>query len=307
MAEFGPPEVLRLVETPAPEPGPEDVLVRVAGAAVNWIDVSLRAGRLADAGLLVPAPHHGLGWDVAGTVASVGAAVTDLAPGDRVIGLRDVLGLPGSHAEAVLLHRSAVTPAPTDVDLVAAAALPLAGVTALGALADAGLGTGDRLLVTGAGGVIGRICVAVAAHRGVHVVAHGRPADAAVVTGLGAVAVVDDTGSLAAAVRRHAPAGVDAVVDTANLGGRAHEALRGGGGGRFVALVRPFAPLPLRGTSVVVHEAWADPARLRGLVDLVESGVVTVPEVHRHSLERASGAHAALEAGGLRGRVVLTP
>ena len=75
--EFGAPDVLQLVDGPVPEPGPEDVLVRVAAAGLNWIDVSLRAGRLQHAGLLVPAPRYGMGWDVAGTVEADATTASD--------------------------------------------------------------------------------------------------------------------------------------------------------------------------------------------------------------------------------------
>ncbi|SHK75924.1 NADPH:quinone reductase [Pseudonocardia thermophila] len=299
--EFGAPDVLQLVDGPVPEPGPEDVLVRVAAAGLNWIDVSLRAGRLQHAGLLVPAPRYGMGWDVAGTVEAVGTRVTAVAPGDRVIGLRDVLGRPGTHAEFVALHESAVVDAPDGVDLLTAGGLPLAGVTAIGAVRAAS--SGRSLLVTGGGGVIGQMCVAVAVHRGLDVVAAGRAGDAKRIEGLGARFA--DTDDLAVQLRTLGPRGVDAVIDTANLGAAAHEALRGGG--TFVALVRPFAPLPLRGTRVVVHESWADTTVLRELVELVEKDVVVPPDVLPHRLGEAAAAHALMEAGGLRSRIVLTP
>ena len=128
--------------------------------------------------------------------------------------------------------------------------------------------------------------------RGLRVVAAARARDADLLAGLGAHTVDVDAaapdGDLGAAVRRLVPRGVDAVVDTANLGVAAHEALRGGG--TFVALVRPFAPLPLRGTSVVVHEAWADPAVLAEVVALLEAGVITPPEVITFPLARGGGS-----------------
>jgi NADPH:quinone reductase-like Zn-dependent oxidoreductase len=308
-AEFGPPTNLKIIDAPVPEPGPEDVVVRVAGAGVNWIDVSLRSGRLAQGGLVVPAESYGLGWDVAGVIEAVGAEVTTHAVGDHVIGLRDVLGMPGTHAELVRLHHSAVVCVPEAYVLTALAGLPLAGVTAVRALAASGLDTGDTLLVTGAGGAIGRLCVALALGRGIRVVAAARDSDADVLTALGAevlaVDAVADRGSLGAAARERAGRGVDAVVDTANLGVAAHEALRGAG--TFVALVRPFAPLPLRGTTVVVHESWADPAALAEVVRQLEAGVIEPPEVSVAPLAEAAAAHAVLEAGGVRGRIVLVP
>lgn len=306
--EFGSPNQIRVVEAPRPSPGSEEVLVRVAGAGLNWIDVSLRAGRLAHGGLVVPASRYGMGWDVAGVVEAIGSDVSKHRVGDAVIGLRDVLGLPGTHAEYVALHQDAVTAAPAGVGLVDAAGLPLAGVTALGALAATALTDGGTLLVTGAGGVIGRISVAVAINRGITVVAAGRDTDEPYLTELGATFIdvgPNPGGSLASRVRSLVPRGVDAVVDTANLGTAAHEALRGAG--TFVALVRPFVPLPLRGTTVVVHEAWSSPELLAELVALVEAGVIAVPRAVPYPLDEAAKAHEAMEAGGLRGRLVLVP
>jgi len=309
VVEFGPPTALEIIDTPSPSPGVEDVVVRVVGAGVNWIDVSLRAGRLAHGGLLAPADRYGLGWDVAGVVEAVGAEVRSHAVGDHVIGLRDVLGLPGTHAELVRLHQSAVVAVPEHRDLVGLAGLPLAGVTAVGALAATGLDAGDTLLVTGAGGVVGRLCVALALVRGIRVVAAGRTKDVDQISNLGAELVDPDAlaagGGLVTEVRRLLGRGVDAVVDTANLGVAAHEAVRGAG--TFVALVRPFAPLPLRGTTVVVHESWADPAALGEVAHQLEAGTIEPPEVIATPLDEAAAAHTALEAGGVRGRIVLVP
>lgn len=302
--EFGAPGVLLIIESPRPDPGPKDVLVRVAGAGLNWIDISIRTGMLAQAGLLAPADRYTMGWDVAGIVEAAGSRVTAFQVGDAVVGLRDVLGLPGSHAEYVTLHQDAVTRAPDGVGLVSAAGIPLAGVTAFGALSVAGLRAKQSVLVTGAGGVIGQFCVAIAASRGIEVLAVGRSADAARLADLGAT-VIDAAAPLASGVRALVPAGVDAVVDTANLGTAAHEALRGAG--TFVALVRPFAPLPLRGTTVAVQESWADPERLAEVVSLVETGVIETPSARAYPLAAAAEAHAAMEKGGLRGRVVLVP
>lgn len=307
--EFGTSDALRVVESALPHVGPEDVLVRVAGAGLNWIDVSLRAGRLAAGGLTAPAPRYGMGWDVAGIVESVGAQVTRHRPGDRIIGLRDVLGAPGTHAEYVALHQDAVTAAPAGADLVDAGGFPLAGVTALGALATSGASRDDTVLVTGAGGVIGTLCVSIAVSRGMEVTAVGRGLDADRLTALGVNVVDGDPdavgATLASRVRALVPRGVDAVIDTANLGIAAHEALRGGG--TFVALVRPFAPPPLRGTAVRVHEAWADPALLAEAVALVDTGVIELPRTRRLPLTLVAEAHDVMEAGGLRGRIVLVP
>jgi NADPH:quinone reductase-like Zn-dependent oxidoreductase len=302
---FGGPEVIDVVDTSVPDPGPHQVRVRVAASSVNPIDLSTRAGRLVDAGLMVAEPDIGLGWDVAGTVEAVGARVRSFAIGDQVVGLRNLLFAPGAHAEQVVLDESAVAPAPTSVSLAEAATLPLNALTADRALDLTGLERGRTLLVTGAAGGVGGFVLELAALRGLHTVALARPGDEDLVRDLGASQVLTSAERLGLGVRRLVPGGVDAVVDAAVLGIAAHDGLRDGG--TFVALVAPFAPPPIRGTRVVVQEVTADGARLTELAALVDAGRLTLRVAEALPLDEASKAHQLVEAGGLRGRVVLVP
>ena len=302
---FGGPEVIEVVDTPVPEPGPHQVRIRVAASSVNPIDLSTRAGRLVDAGLMVAEPGVGLGWDVAGTVDATGDRVASYAVGDPVVGLRNLLFAPGAHADQVVLDESAIAPAPTSVPLTEAATLPLNALTADRALDLAGLERGGTLLVTGAAGGVGGFVLELAALRGLHTVALARPGDEDLVRDLGAAQVLTSSERLGLGVRRLVPGGVDAVVDAAVLGIAAHDGLRDGG--TFVALVAPFAPPPIRGTRVVVQEVVADGARLTELAALVDAGRLTLRVAEELPLDGASKAHRLVEAGGLRGRVVLVP
>ncbi|GAA3396612.1 NADP-dependent oxidoreductase [Cryptosporangium minutisporangium] len=302
---FGGPEVLEIVDVPRPAPGTGQVLVRVAAAAVNRIDLSTRNGALAQGGLLAPSARYWLGWDVAGTVEDVGPAVEQFEVGDAVIGLRDVLSAPGTHADYVVLDAGAVAPAPVTVSPTVAATLPLIGLTADRSLALTGLRAGGTLLVTGAAGGVGGLVLQLARHRGVRTVAVAGADDEAQVRRSGATWFVPRTDALAAAVRDVVPGGVDAVIDAAVAGIPAHEALRGGG--VFVALVAPFAPRPLRATQVVVQEVRADGARLAELSALVDAGRLTLPPAETVPLEKIAAAHERVAGGGLRGRVVLVP
>ncbi|MFC4587898.1 NADP-dependent oxidoreductase [Sphaerisporangium corydalis] len=302
---FGGPEVLELIDTPVPDPGPGQIRVKVAGSALNPIDLSARAGRLTEAGLVAPSASLGLGWDVAGHVDALGPDTRRFRPGDAVVGLRDLLFAGGAHAGHVVLDEPAVAKAPTSVSLVEAATLPLNALTADRALGLAGLGRGGTLLVTGASGGVGGFVVELAALRGLRTVAHARPGDVERVRALGADEVVTSADDLGPAVRSIVPGGVDAVVDAAVLGIAAHQALRGAG--TFVALVAPFAPPPIRGTRVVVQEVFADGARLAELAALVDAGALTLRVARTLPLEEARAAHTLLEKGGLRGRIVLTP
>ncbi|GAA5176993.1 NADP-dependent oxidoreductase [Rugosimonospora acidiphila] len=302
--EPGDPNVLEIADLPLPEPGPHQVRIKVAASALNPIDLSARAGRLTAAGLMPPMPQYGLGWDVAGHVDAIGSGTVRFQPGDAVIGLRDLLFAGGAQAEYVVLDESAVAPAPTSVPLTAAATLPLNGLTADRALDLAGLAPGQTLLVTGASGGVGGFAVQLAATRGLRTLALARPHDANRVRALGAE-VVTSSDELGAAVRRIVPGGVDAVIDAAILGITAHQALRGAG--TFVALVAPFAPPPIRGTRVVVQEVFADGNRLAELSKLVDDGALTLRVARAFPLDQAREAHELLEAGGVGGRIILTP
>jgi NADPH:quinone reductase-like Zn-dependent oxidoreductase len=301
----GGPEVLELVDGPEAEVGHGQVRIDVHASSVGWIDVSTRTGRLVDSGLLAPAAQVGLGWDVAGTVSEVGPGVVRFMAGDLVIGLRELLFAPGAHAESVVLDASAVAAAPRSVSLVEAATLPLNGLTAIQSVDLTGLRRGGTLLVTGAAGGVGGFVLEIARLRGIRTVALARQTDADLVCGFGAAHVVTEVEGLGSTVRRLIPGGVDAVIDAANLGITAHNALRSNG--TFVALVRPFAPPPIRGTTAVVQEVWADGDRLAELAVLVDAHKLTLRVARTFPLEDAAEAHALFEAGGTRGRIVLQP
>jgi NADPH2:quinone reductase len=304
--EFGGPNALQIVDLPVPQPGPGQVRVRVAGSSVNPIDLSMRSGALAQAGLLVAAPETALGCDLAGTVAALGEGVTRFAVGQRVVGLRDIYSsIPGAQAEQVVLDEGALAPAPASAGLIEAATLPLNGLTADGALRLAQVDEGDTLLVTGAAGAVGGFVLELAAMRGIRTIAVASEEDEKLVRGLGASEFVARADKLAQPVRDLVPGGVDAVIDAAVSGIVAHEALRSRG--RFVALVRPFAPPPIRGTEVVVQEVFADGARLAELATLIDGGRLTLRVAETMPLADAAAAHERFAAGGLRGRIVLLP
>ncbi|MFJ3207788.1 NADP-dependent oxidoreductase [Streptomyces flaveolus] len=300
---YGGPEVLETVMVPVPEPGPGQVRIRVEAATVNPVDLVTRSGALVEAGLMAAREWTGIGWDVAGVVDRFGAGVTAFVPGQRVIGLRDLLDVSlGAYAEYLVLDATAVAPAPPDATAAAAATLPLNGLTALQALDLLGLVAGDTVLVTGAAGAVGGFAVELAVRRGLRVVAQAGSADEEFVRGLGAEWVVDrDASDLASDVRRLVPGGADGALDTAGHGIRALAAVRTTGA--FATVVGGSAPLPLRG--IRVHQQWisADGAALAGLAVMG----LTLRVADTLPLERAADAHGRLAAGGMRGRLVLVP
>ncbi|MFF9147035.1 NADP-dependent oxidoreductase [Streptomyces sp. NPDC014861] len=304
---FGGPEVLRIADVPVPAAGPGRVRVRVEAATVHPVDLATRAGVLAEAGVMSGGGRLGLGWDVAGVVEETGPDVTHVRPGDRVIGMNDRLDVPlGTQAEQVVLDAHAVVPAPAGLEPVAAATLPLAGLTALQALDALALPGGETLLVTGAAGAVGGYAVQLAAARGLRVVATARAADEASVRELGAALFVPaGAGRLGEEVRALVPGGAAAALDAAVLGAAALDAVRTGGS--FAALVAGGAPYPLRGIRVAPVWVRADGAGLTRLASLAEEGVLTPRVAEALPLAEAAEAHHRLARGGLRGRLVLVP
>jgi NADPH:quinone reductase-like Zn-dependent oxidoreductase len=159
--EFGDPGVLRVQELPDPTPGPDGVVIRVRAAGVNPVDYKIRAGYLKGA-----FPYHlplVPGWDAAGEVAAVGPAVTRFAVGDAVMvyARKDHLQW-GTYAELVRVREEAVAHKPDSLTFTQAAGLPLAGLTALQALAAVDAGPGDVVVVHAAAGGTGHFAVQLA-------------------------------------------------------------------------------------------------------------------------------------------------
>jgi NADPH2:quinone reductase len=300
---YGGPEVLEVVELPTPTPGPGQVLVAVHAAALNPVDLAMRAGGMA-AAIGEPFPL-GLGWDVAGSIAAIGDGVTGWSVGDEVVGLRDeFVGPTGVFASHVVLPAEAVATAPAGVTPEAAATFPLNTLTAHQALDLLGLEAGQSVVVTGAAGGVGDYVVALAALRDLRVIAVARTGDEADVRANGASDFV--TGSdIGAALRELLPDGADGLVDAAQIGVGALAAVRDGGS--FVAVSDPSEPPAERDITVATVHVHHDAAQQAELVRLVESGVLRLRVTGTYSLDDIAKAHEAAAQPGLRGRVVVTP
>jgi NADPH:quinone reductase-like Zn-dependent oxidoreductase len=303
--EFGGPEVLQVIEVPTPEPGPDEVLVAVAGATVAFADVMVRTGMNVQYGATGPRGQFGLGADVAGTVAAVGSAVTRFQVGQAVLGTQERLDRAlGTQAEYVLLEEWELAPAPDGVDLVQLATVGLNGTTADQALDVLDLAPGQWLLVTGAAGGVGLLATELARLRGLRVLAHAGAADEDTVRAAGAELFVPRGEDLVATVRRLVPGGVHGALDAANLAAGAADAVRHGGA--FVSLLNsaPMARRQVRMTNLAWH---TDAERLAKLAGYAAAGVISLRVARTRSLAEIAQAHADLAAGGLRGRVVLVP
>jgi NADPH:quinone reductase len=304
---YGGPEALEVIDAPVPEPGRGQVRIRVEAAAVNPVDAATRQGfmNVGRPGVIRDRDHVGIGWDVAGTVEAAGRGVSSPVPGERVIGLRDRLDQPlGTYAEQVVLDAADVAPIPRDLDSVAASTLPLNGLTAVQALDLLHPAAGQTVLVTGAAGGLGGFGVELAAMRGLRVIAVAGDDDEKLVRQLGASAFIPRSADLATAVRELVPGGVDVAFDAAVLGYPALDAVRAGGS--FAAFVGS-GPDPLRGVRVVPVMIHADGAALTGLAALAAAGKLTLRVAGTFALADAARAHERLEAGGVRGRLVLVP
>jgi NADPH:quinone reductase-like Zn-dependent oxidoreductase len=302
-SRYGGPDVVELTELPEPEPGPGQIRIRVAAATVNPADVLFRGGGLAAA--IEGPPPHVAGLELAGTVDAAGQGAR-LHPGDNVVAMTKFIPSGrGAHAELVVVHRESAARAPANIAPVAAATLPMNGLTVRLALDRLGLVPGSTILVTGAAGAIGGYAVQLAIAEGLRVVAIAGDADDALVRGFGAELVIPRGEHAAEAVRQAFPSGVDAAIDAACLGSRIFPALRDRG--RIVAL-RSFAGETDRGISVElvsVRQYLYEAEKLEHLVELTEAGRLTTRVAETFPLERAAEAHARVEHGGLRGRVVL--
>jgi NADPH:quinone reductase-like Zn-dependent oxidoreductase len=296
--EYGPPEVLHLGELPVGEPGPGQVRVRVTAAAVNATDANTRAGLLSE-WVRTPFPLV-LGWDLAGLVDAAGPGVTRWRPGDAVIGLWDQLSTGvGSYAETALVDADLLAPAPTSGRLDDAAALPLSAMTAKGALDLLDLPAEATLVVTGAAGSVGGFAVQLAKHRGLAAIAVADRSDRQLAFRLGAAELVDRTTPVQTWERL-----ADAVLHTAGPSG-AIAAVRDGG--RYVTVVPGSAPDPERGIQPQTYLVQPDGTALAELSRLVDRNALTLRIADVMPLARADAAHRRLEAGGLRGKLLLDP
>jgi NADPH:quinone reductase-like Zn-dependent oxidoreductase len=200
--EIGGPEKQAFLDVPIPQPGPDELLVRVRAAGVNPGDWRLREGSYGHHGLAV------LGREVAGTVETVGAGVSEFVVGDEVFG-----GCPemvGGWAEHALTIASFTAQRLNGVSPESAAALPVAAATAFDALNRFGLPEGSTVLVNGAGGGVGVPAMQLAKARGLWVI--GVAAKHTLVARFGGIPVAYGAG-VEDRVRTAAPGGVDAVLD----------------------------------------------------------------------------------------------
>jgi NADPH:quinone reductase len=303
--EFGDASVLALVSLPVPEPGPGQVLVHVAAATVNPTDLGFRhGGRRLPEGI---EPPYVPGMDLAGVIDAVGASVSPWQPGDRVMAaVTPWVPGGGAQAEYVVVDADQLALVPGGISLEAAATLPMNAMTTRTALDMLALAPGQTLAVTGSAGAVGGDAIQLGTHDGLTVIGDAKPADEALIRSFGAQHVVTRGAGMAAAVRARYPDGVDAVLDAALLGPAILPAVRDGG---QLMAVRPFqgeTERDIKISLVQVGQHLHEGTRLAELADLAAKGVLTLRIADLIPAANAADAHRRLEAGGVRGRLVLT-
>jgi NADPH:quinone reductase-like Zn-dependent oxidoreductase len=278
-----------------PTSGPSDVLVRVAAASMNFADIAFRDRRIAGT---VP------GFDAAGVVIAEAANGAGPAVGSRVA----TFGWSGAWAELRAVGVDELAVVPDGVGLVAAAAVPVAGLTALRALRRIGPILGRRMLITGASGGVGRYAVQLAARAGAHVVAAvGRPERGDGLEELGAAEVVVGVDGIARPVH--------AALD--NVGGRTlaqvYELIEPGGSVQSVGMASleptsiDFEQARLRGGGRIEAFTVGDRVGpdLAYLIGLVAAGDLDPQIGWLGHWDKVSEAAAALIGRNVRGKAVL--
>ena len=188
---YGGPEGSLLMDVPAPAPRPRDILVEVRAAGLNPVDFKFRQGKLR--AILRPKLPFVLGNEFAGEVIAVGSEVKRFGVGDRVFA-RVAKDRAGAFAEQACVDENDAAHMPRNLDFTAAAAVPLAGLTALQALRDElGVKPGQKVFISGGAGGVGTFAIQIAKWLGAHVTTTASKRGEALVRSLGCDEVIDYT------------------------------------------------------------------------------------------------------------------
>jgi NADPH:quinone reductase-like Zn-dependent oxidoreductase len=311
-SRYGPPEVLQIKDVEKPVPKDNEVLVRIAATTVCAADWRLRKAdpffiRLVT-GLWRPTKIPILGMEFAGTIESVGKAVTNFAAGEEVFGATGFKF--GAYAEYLCMpEKDGLATKPVNMTFEEAAAVMFGGTSALHFLRESNIKPGQKVLIYGASGSVGVFAVQLARHFGAHVTGVCSTANVELVKSLGADEVVDYT------AEDFSKAGqvYDVVLDTVGKSGfwRSMKSLKRGGVYALVA-GSPLASLggamwaSITGAGKVIsgvaRGASGDQAFLK---ELIETGKLRTVIDRRYPLEQIAEAHRYVEAGHKKGHVVI--
>lgn len=314
LERFGSADVLHPALVPLPPVGPTQVRLRVLAAAINPVDMGTRAGQIIQGAVYPTLAAHFpmvLGWDAAGVIEEVGASVLDWKVGDQVITMvHQVATQFGTYAEQIVVSAEQLAPSPATLDPASAAALPLAGLTALKAINALMLSPGEKIFINGPLGAVGRLATQLAIHRGARVVGAVRSTEREQARALGIEWLVERESDFATQVRAIIGEPVDAALDV--VGGAVSAATLGAvrDGGRYATVIPRLEPGP--GTPVrciIPQTIWITPnaTGLRELSALLAKGIVSIRIGATFTLDQAAEAHRLAESRTVTGKIVLIP
>jgi NADPH:quinone reductase-like Zn-dependent oxidoreductase len=295
--EYGGPEVLKYEDAPRPEPKEDEILIRVAAAAVNPVDAYIRAGRY-KAGSLPFIP----GMDVSGVIEKAGAKITTFKDGQPIYAYLSFKEQ-GGYAEFAIARENETSPKPEAINYEKAAAVPLAATTAWQALIEtAKLGPGQTVLIHGGSGGVGHFAIQIAKARGAKVIATASTANQDFLKQLGVDQAIDYTKTKFEDVVKD----VDVVLDAT----RSDALVRSYGvvkkGGMIVSITgdpdrAELDKHGIRGTSVMAHP---DANVLHELGKLIDAKKITPVVSQVLPLSEAAKAHQQIETRHTRGKIV---
>jgi NADPH:quinone reductase-like Zn-dependent oxidoreductase len=298
--EYGPIEVLKVVDVADPVAGEGELLVRVKATSINPGEAKIRDGLL-DA--LYPATFpSGEGSDVAGVVEQLGPGVENFAVGDEIIGWTDGRA---AHAELAVVEAGHATRKPAGVSWEVAGSLFVAGATAWAVVRAVGAAEGDTVVVAGAAGGVGVFTVQLAKRVGATVIGLAGERNHDWLRAHGVVPVTYGDG-VADRIREAATGGVDALIDLAG-GGYVDLGLQLGVAPQRIDTVVDYAAVKSKGVKSEGNAAGASAAVMAELAGLIDAGELEVPIAATYPLERVRDAFAELEKGHTRGKIVLLP
>jgi len=301
---YGGPEVLAVQDIVLPNPGPEQVLIDVRAAGTNPFDYKVYSGQMGNDAAALPMP---VGIEVSGVVAAVAPGVSGytgpLNVGDAVI----ASNLTNGYSEQVIVDAVDVGHKPATLSFQEAAGLLLVGGTAWHLLTNTNVGTGDTVLIHGAGGGVGLMAVQLAVARGATVIATASPARHEELRGYGAIPVAYGPG-LADRVRAIGP--VDAALDLVGTDEALDTSVELVADRGRVATIAGFGRAPELGIAVLTGADGGDEIRSAArpeLLRLAADGKLKVTVDKVFPLHEAAAAHRYLQTGHARGKVVLVP
>ncbi|WP_159739595.1 NADP-dependent oxidoreductase [Vibrio atypicus] len=305
ITQFGEPEVLVTQSVDIPQPKPGEVLVKVAFAGVNPIDVKTRAGL----GWAASQSKDNLPWvpgyDIAGQIVECGEQTERFSKGDNVAGF---VGFPlqgGGYSQYIAVPESELSLVPDSITLEAAAALPLAGQTAIQALDKAGVSEGDRVLILAGAGGVGHIAIQVAVAAKAEVFTTCSEANLDYMATLGAHAVNYQFAPVSERVEE-----ADVLIDLVG-GDAALDALKClKDGAKVVTVPTLSAELICEKAKLLGFEATGmlvDPnsEQLDALIYMVSVGLLKTEIFQIYPMTDVAKAHEQIETGHTRGKVLL--